>query len=141
MKEICLVNKGDNVKKLSVTLGISPQSKVSETTILNNKYIVVKDGCDDIISVKNYSPLFIKKITKENTLLDIYASGYEVLGNNNAGNDDIVVIKKINGIRYVVSPMEKLEDIAHKFGVEKNTIIEKNNLKTDKLFVGQVLFI
>ncbi|MGN0961705.1 MAG: LysM peptidoglycan-binding domain-containing protein [Christensenellales bacterium] len=141
MKEICFVNKGDNIQKLSQILGISPNSYIEDNKLFDNKYVVINNGEDDIICVKNYSPYFIKKISKENTLLDIYALGYEIVGNSNPEENDVVVVKKICGVRYIVKPLEKLDDISKKFGVDKTIIMQNNNLITEKLFVGQVLII
>lgn len=141
MKEICFVNKGENIKKLGYLLGVSDNSQIAQDKILDNRYIELQNGTNDIICVRNYLPYYIKTISEDNTLLDIYASGYEVVGNNNVSLGDKVVIRRITGVRYVVKPMEKLDEIAGNLDVDKQTIIDNNNLKTDKLFVGQILII
>lgn len=141
MKEVCFVNKGDNIKKLNLTLGIPTNSEISKNKILEYNYIEIESGDDDIVCVKNYNPFYIKKLTSEYTLLDVYAAGYEQIGGVGGNFNDTIVVKKINGIRYIVQPMETLDAIAYKLGVDKNIIIENNNLQTDKLFVGQILIV
>lgn len=142
MKEICFINKGDNRYKLKESLGISSQAKESSDYIDNHRYIVLEEGKDDIICVRNYQPYFIKNLNEGETLLDLYGLGYEVVGGSDLTSaGDCVVVKKIEGIRYVVKPLEKLEEIAQKFGVNKDDIISSNNLVTEKLFVGQILII
>lgn len=142
MKEIVILNKGDNINKLSLSMAGLKNLKPSQDRILGYRYVEMASGNDDIIVVKNYQPYFVNELTEENTLLDWYARGYNVVGmDDNLGNHDTVVLKKIEGVKYVVSPLEKLEDIARKLGVDKQEIIEKNSLKTEKLFVGQVLIV
>lgn len=142
MKEIVILNKGDNINKLSMSIGCLKNLHLSTEKILGYRYVEVSDGEDDIVVIRNYQPFFVKTIDENNTLLDIYARGYNVIGgDSNLQTNDIVVVKKIEGLKYTVSPLEKIDDIAHKLGVDKKEIIDKNALKTEKLFVGQVLII
>lgn len=142
MKEICILNRGDNVNKINFALGLKGDLKESRDKILGYRYVRISEGGDDIVCVRNYQPYFIRKIDENNTLLDIYASGFGVVGGDNGITlSDDVVVKKLDGLRYTVSPMEKIEDIAFKLGVTKQEIMEKNGLLTEKLFVGQVLIV
>ena len=72
---------------------------------------------------------------------DIMSRGYEIVGANGCEEGDILLIHKPKSIRYTVSPLDKLEDIAKKYGISKYDIMSSNNLNTDKLFVGQILWI
>ncbi|HBP43625.1 MAG TPA: hypothetical protein DD621_02965 [Clostridiales bacterium] len=47
-------------------------------------------------------------------------------------------VPKQNNI-YVVTVLDNLNTIAKKLGIEKSRLIELNNLKTEKLFIGQIL--
>ena len=47
-------------------------------------------------------------------------------------------VPKQNNI-YVVTVLDNLNNIAKKLGIEKSRLIELNNLKTEKLFIGQIL--
>ena len=141
MKEVCLINKGENLKKITFTLGINFKKDPIENVILNDKKcIVLKDGEDDIIVVKNYHPHYIKKMSSNETMIDIYAMGYDVIGGEESHNN-CVILHRSQGIKYSVRPLERLEDIAERFGVEQDYIIETNSLRTEKLFVGQILII
>ena len=42
-------------------------------------------------------------------------------------------------VDYIVKPMDTLDAVSLKFGVDKENIITENNLKTEKLFIGQKL--
>ncbi|MBR2468248.1 MAG: LysM peptidoglycan-binding domain-containing protein [Clostridia bacterium] len=56
------------------------------------------------------------------------------------GNDDDVCLyrPKDNSI-YIVGVLDSLNGICEKFKVDKEEIKKLNNLKTDKLFIGQML--
>lgn len=41
----------------------------------------------------------------------------------------------------MVQPLDTMEKICEKLGIDESYIIEKNNLKTDKLFIGQILMV
>ena len=43
--------------------------------------------------------------------------------------------------KYIVKPLDTIDKIANKFGVSIEYLINKNNLKTTKVFVGQVLIV
>jgi len=141
MKEVCLLNQGENLKKIVYSLNLKIDLSVKEEKLLDgHRCIVLKEGSDDIVIVRNYNPYFVKKISNDETMLDIYAQGYDLIG---AGeyNNDYVILNKTSGIKYCVKPLESLEDISHKFGVSKDNIIQTNSLKSEKLFIGQILII
>ena len=50
-----------------------------------------------------------------------------------------VLFKKQNANVYVVGVLESLDSICKKFALDKNEVIKKNKLKTEKLFIGQML--
>ena len=141
MKEVCVINKGENLKKIEYNTGIIFDLEYLEEKIVSGlRCVEIRQGKDDIIVVKNYNPYIIKKCKDNETLLDIYAKGYQLIGGNKYEKDNII-IKRAEGVKYNVKPLEKIEDIADKFGVSKSYIIATNNLKTDKLFIGQVILI
>lgn len=140
MREIYLLNNGDSLKKISVDLD-AQDIKVADTKLFGYNFAITKDGMDDLTIVKNYLPMYVYKIKKEDNYLDILARGFKMEGGENISEGDIVVLKKPNSIRYVVSPLETLDDISFKFGLDKKDIMLNNNLHTDKLFVGQILWI
>jgi len=141
MKEICLINKGDNIEKLIYTFNLKDGFKFSSDRVLDKEYIILQDGINDITIVRNYNPYFIKKLSNSESMLDIYSQGYEAVAGCNTNNSNEVLIRKMSGVRYVVGPLEKLEDICKKFALTPDDIMKSNNLSTSKLFVGQILII
>ena len=141
MKEVCLVNQGENKNIINFSLGLDIKDNCNEEMILNNKKcLVLQEGSNDIVIIRNYNPYFIKKLINSETMLDVYAMGFEVIGNGGSENNTII-IQKSRGVKYNVKPLETLDDIAKKFGVDKQYIVETNLIKTEKLFVGQILII
>ena len=54
-------------------------------------------------------------------------------------NDCVTLFKQPNNSVYVVKILDTLNSICEKFKLNKLDVIKLNNLKTDKLFVGQIL--
>jgi len=69
-------------------------------------------------------------------------SKYNIIRNNN--NLDLyvgewIIIKIIEFKTHIVKPTEKLIDIATKYNIDIEKLKSDNNLKTEKLFIGQML--
>lgn len=141
MREVCFVNKGENVQKIGYSLGLTGKKECAHERILGYKYIEIEAGSDDITIVRNYHSYNLKRVEIGESILDIYAQGYEVVGGEIFESGDVLILKRPMGIRYNVKPLETLDDISQKFGIDINEIIQNNNLSTDKLFVGQILII
>ena len=134
MREICLLNKGDTVSKLSYSIGVDLNLKESSDTIKGYKYLTIEDGDNSIQIIRNYNPYFIlNNVEKSN----IGCLGFEIV----ACNNHYTICHKNSGVRYIVKPLETIDDICIKFDVDKEYIINTNNLSTTKLFVGQILII
>lgn len=52
---------------------------------------------------------------------------------------DFALVEVINSDLYMVKPLDTIEKIARKFNITANEIITKNDLKTTRLYIGQVL--
>ena len=139
MREVCLVNRGDNIKKLNHIMNVSKSAVIEKERLLNNQYILLEKGEDDITIVRNYNPYHLINNKQKLSGIDVYTMGYESIQGD--CREDISVIRRIEGVRYIVKPMEKIDEIATRLGVDKQVIIDNNHLKTEKLFVGQVLVI
>ena len=138
MKEVCLINCGENRRKAGYITGLSYDMMQGEEQIINGlRAVVVKDGVGDVTIVRNYRPIYVFD-TQNIELGDIYAMGYIIDGNE---DERWIVASRQEGIKYIVYPLDQLSDIAKKFDVTEQYIMDANNLKTSKLFVGQVLFI
>ena len=141
MKEIYLLNKGDSVDKIKYEYGLSHELKISDKKVFNYNYVDLSEGLDDVMIVRNYLPNYEYRVKKNETLMDLLSIGYKVENTRDLSEGDIVILSKPKSIRYVTRPLEKLSDIARKFGITEKYIMETNNLNGDKLFVGQILWI
>ena len=104
--------------------------------ILNNKtndskydemighYKVIENGMDDIVIIKNYEYREIKEV--ETCILGVKSHKY-------------VIKKNTNADKYIVKPLDTLEAIANKYNMSKDELIKKNDLVSDKVFIGQIL--
>ena len=86
-------------------------------------------------------PLFKYVVCGDDNYLDILARGFKIDSAKDVKSNDTIILSKPRSIRYVVSPLETLDEIALKFGVTKIDIMQNNSMKTEKLFVGQILWI
>ena len=141
MKEIYILNQGDSIKKISFEKGIDVQGKLSKDKLFGYDFATLADGTDDIIVVRNYFPRFLYNVKKEDTIIDMMSRGFELENITEISEGDKIILYKPRSIRYVVKPLENLDTISIKFGVKKEDIIINNKLLSDKLFVGQILWI
>lgn len=141
MKEIYLLNMGDTIEKAKQELGLVGHYALSEDKVLGSNYIELNSGGDDITIVKNYLPSYIYKVRNNENIMDILSRGFVVNGVDSVSAGDLLILTKPKSIRYIVGPLETLNSIAKKFGVDKDVIMVTNNLMTEKLFVGQILWI
>ena len=134
MREICFVGKGENLKKISFRLGINSEIPLQKDLVYNNRYVILKEGTEDIQIVRNYNPYFIAHNDCVNLLKD---KGFTIVG----VCSDKVLYYQPSGVKYSVNPLENIEEISNRFGVSIEDIVFNNKLKTTKLFVGQVLYL
>ena len=140
MREIYLMNKGDTVDKIKYELGVDDIT-ISDEKVFGYKFAEIERGSDDVSIVKNYLPLFSYIVENDDNYLDILARGFKIDSAKEVITGDTIILSKPRSIRYVVSPLETLDEIALKFGVSKINIMQNNSMKTEKLFVGQILWI
>ena len=86
-----------------------------------------------IILIENYHPPRIYKVLESDTKESILSKGYE-FQNEQIEENDIILLTKIEGKKHIVRPLETLENIANSYFIDKADIINRNNLKTEKLF-------
>lgn len=140
MKEVYLLNRGDSLDKIKYEFKEASNIELAEDKIFGYKYATIDKGLDDVIIVYNYLPVYDYKVKPNESLLDIVSRGFKTDVVSVSSGDEIILTKP-KSIRYVVSPLETLQDIAFKFGITTSDIIQNNDLKTEKLFVGQILWI
>lgn len=86
-------------------------------------YKVLKQGMNDIVIIKNFEYRTIKRV-------DVASL---------EGNKQFVIETLTNSEKYVVKPLDNLNSISKKFNKSVEEIKSKNNLKSDKLFIGQII--
>lgn len=98
------------------------------------------------MELKRYKPNKIIYRVKPSDTKEMIASKFNAsvldvvcLTSNDCCEGAFVEIKNSFDNLYVVKPLDNLEQIATKFNVSVATIKETNNLKDDRLFVGQRL--
>ncbi len=103
--------------------------------------VVVNEGSGAELSVVlKYPRKMVYQINSENDFKKLNACGY-VFENNQASVGDKILIKKEYNSYHTVKPCENLQSISHKYGLTEEKLININNLKSKKLFIGQILCI
>lgn len=141
MKTIYLLNNGDNIDKVRYEYNIDKDLFVYENQQFGFRYTDIIQGSDDVSIVNNYLPYNEYVVKKDETIMDILSKGYKVQNIGDIKEGDVVIINKPKSIRYVTKPLEKLYEIAQKFGTTEKYIMDVNNLSSNKLFIGQILWL
>ena len=141
MKEIYLLSRGDNISKIKYEQNVEIELVKSKDKIFDYDYVNLTSGTDDVMVVRNYYPYFIYNVKKGDTLIDLMSRGFDVNVLGDISEGDKIILHKPKSIRYIVKPLETLDSIATMFGVDKFDIISTNKLLTEKLFIGQILWI
>lgn len=143
MQIVYLLKENEPKEKVAKICNVKPETLKfnNENKILGYNYVIVKDGDEDFQIINNYFVPKIYEIKEDDSLESLQALGYEIVPNEKVNANDIVLLNKISGKRHIVKPLEKLNDIANMYYTSVNEIIKRNNLKSDKLFIGQILYI
>ncbi len=133
--------KNENNEKILKTLNIDKsQVKEHEYSILNYKALVFGEGSKDIIYLQNFNHRQIKYLFNKNDLDSLKQSNYDIIPSTYKIGDYVMITSKI-GKKHIVAPLENLKSISKKYDIEKDEIIASNGLKSEKLFIGQCLWL
>ena len=100
---------------------------------------VLSEGENDgVYYIKNYKKDQLRKITDEDTMEDLLNDGFKVDESNFYLNNVLLKRPQSDDI-YIVKPLDTLDKISKMLNLEKEAIINLNNLKSERLFVGQQL--
>lgn len=99
------------------------------------KHILIPKSDSKVKVVANLNREFITTLDINNIKSDLSKIGLSCV---NPTDKLKLFVPKQNNI-YVVTVLDNLNTIAKKLGIEKSRLIELNNLKTEKLFIGQIL--
>ncbi len=138
MQKIHLIERNESAKKVAHLYKTNSDVIFEGTgSVLGKKYFVLKDGDEDIKVIENYNTYEVVKAKSRDFLDELKGANFEFNEKVEVGN--FLLIKKSGEILHSVMPLEKLGDIAKKYSVSVASIINDNNLKTEKLFIGQIL--
>lgn len=86
---------------------------------------------------------FFYRVKDDKDLFKIFNTSEENLIRNNLKiktyNGEVIKIKINDYLVHYVKPMQSLSEIAKIYGVDEDEIVNENNLKIKKLFIGQRL--
>ncbi len=111
----------------------------SNNELIDNLYrgyqaYVVGRGVDDGV-------YYVSNFPKDEVLVVKGGSKYQGIKNDQIYDNNVLINKKSLHNVYVVKPADTMEKICKICNITSEELIEKNRLKTTKLFVGQRLFI
>lgn len=102
----------------------------------NNDFIYIPKGNSGVDVLCNFAKDDVIVVDKEDNIEQLKKE-YNIKGNVEIG--DMFIVNSSE--KYIVKPLDTLCKIADTLGVDKEYLINKNNLKTEKVFVGQILLI
>lgn len=141
MLKLFIKYKNESTANIIKKLNIKKEEIINEDfELAKHSGVLYGSGDDSIVFLQNYVFPEIKYIFNQKEYDEIINSGFEIIPAK-ISVGDIGIIKRKVGVRYVVSPMETIENIAEKNNISVDSIIENNNLKSKKLFIGQTLWV
>lgn len=140
MQRVHLINQNESIEKVSVIYGIdSNKIKLSNKKINGSSYFSLSGYDDGIYLLENYHAPFVFTVKNESHN-ELVSAGYD-LKTAQISEDDVLLLQLAQGQKHIVRPLEKLEHIANFYHTPKSEIIKRNHLKTEKLYIGQILWI
>ena len=137
MKVIYNVEKFDTLQKIAEKFSVSAE-KIKQLNNISNelpKVIEIPNNSVDFEVVANLNREFLFKGDYNLVKNSLSKLGFH--SKNSYG--DVHLFKKTKSNIYVVGVLDNLNAICNKFKLDKNDVIAKNNLKSEKLFIGQIL--
>lgn len=115
------------------------KSKKIENLFDGRSATILYEGEDNgIYYLKNYKKDELRKIKKDDTIESLNKEGY-VVSNEHYYVNNVLLKRAVFDDVYIVKPLDTIEKISKLLNLEKEIIIKLNNLKTEKLFIGQRL--
>ena len=123
------------IEYVSQITGVT-EEQLQKDNIEGKDCVYIKNRNSGVHVLKNY-PKDIELIIDKNDNIEEIKKEYNIKNNIEIG--DVFIFHSSE--KYVVKPLDTFDKIASTLGVKKEYLIQKNNLKTEKLFVGQILLI
>lgn len=122
------------LKYISQICGVE-EEKIAELNKDNQKnFVYVPNNTNGIFVLGNYDKEKLIVVDADDDIPELKKK-YNLKGEVQIG--DMYLIPSSE--KYVVQPLDTLDKICDKFGLTSEYLKEKNNLKTSKLFIGQIL--
>lgn len=136
MKIIYNVEKFDTLESIAnkFKVGISEIKELNKVNDILPKILEIPEKFSEYKVIANYKREFVYYGKKDKVKCNL-----NKLGLFCDSNDEVCLFKPKESSTYVVGVLDSLNSISKKFNLLKEDIIEKNNLKTEKLFIGQIL--
>lgn len=136
MQQIHILRKDENLEKLK-NMYCNDNLTIQNSDTFGD-IIYLKKENKDFILVNNFKHKALKKVENIEEVYQL-EKDFDVKFDPRIAGCQVVVLIKKEGIKHIVKPMENIFEIADKYGECVENIIDKNKLKTKKLFVGQML--
>lgn len=134
MQKYYLNNK--SIDYVCETLNLDVQKVKDLNKQSNNNFIYLPNKSSGVTVLNNYPKDVLVVVDKEDNIKEL-KDKYKIKGELSVGDAFIVNSTE----KYIVKPLDTFDKIVKMLGVSKEYLISKNNLKTDKVFVGQILII
>lgn len=138
MREIYFLRDGESKKNINIMN--DKNLVVPNDKLFGSRYVISNMGKDDITFVRNYFPLYEYTLKTDERVIDIMARGYSAIDNGEMCGESII-LERPSANRYIVKPLDTIQSIAYRYNTSVDDIIDINHLKTQKLFVGQILWL
>lgn len=151
MRIIYRVSSGENLSDICKKYNTTKEEVIKINDLVSEE---LKEGYELIMPNNESDFAILKNVDKEVfvevTLVNI-DNIKQIMSNNKVvassvvqdgrvGDKIIVKQSRINKPKvHIVKPMETIHIISNKYNIDKNDIVQKNNLNTTRLFVGQIL--
>lgn len=152
MKIIHKVSTGDSIEKIAEQYKVNPNEliKINELqgySLQGVHHLIIPKHDSDFVVIKNLDKEFLFEVKTDNKqalnhlLKEKYVVASTINNNVEFEEGDKIIFKNSNHKSYVVKPLDTLQNIAKKFGVTEERLMEVNSLKSSRVFIGQKLIV
>lgn len=146
MKILHILNKFDSLETIAKNYNVTVKSLIECNNIVDGeplpKELQIPVSNSDFFVVNNLNRNFLltnfAPDSLSNIKLNLQKLGFELDSKSSVECNKLLFTKKSDNV-YVVGVCENLDTICKKFALNKTDVINKNNLKSEKLFIGQML--
>lgn len=134
-----IVEKFDSLESISKKFNVAICDIVTKNNLtadkLPNSLLIPIELKQKFCVVANFNREYLFFGNGENVKSTLQKAGFYCANLNNYA----CLFKKSNSSIYVVNVLDNINSICKKFNIEKQELLKLNNLKTEKLFIGQII--